>query len=129
MLVGEKFRIFNIWDNAYTSASNINGSSPERVYTVLEILAKVGDSYFQQTTNNSIVYLLNEEGVRCSGESSQTMDRYGNERVFHHRGKSSQMKMHLKVGRNLRIYFDIDIENQKIMIGYCGKHLRTVTDN
>ena len=124
---GEKFTILNIWDNAYRTAFNANESSPKRVYSVLEILAKVGDRHFQQTTNNSIVALLQEENVSCSRESSQTMDQHGDERVFHHRGESRQMEMHLKVGRNLRIYFDIDIENEKIIIGYCGRHLRTVT--
>ena len=129
MLVDENFTILNIWDNAYTSASNINGSSPKRVYTVLKILAKVGNIYFQQANNNGIVYLLNEEGVRCSGESRSTMNEYGDERFFRQRGISRQMEMHIKVGRQLRIYFDIDTKNKKIIIGYCGRHLRTVTDN
>jgi hypothetical protein len=128
MLVAEKFTILNIWKDAYTNASDVNGSSPRRVYTVLEILAKVGDSYFQQATNNGIVYLLNEEGVNCSGESRRTMDKYGCERDFHHPGEPvKRMEMHIKVGRQLRIYFDVDTENEKIIIGYCGKHLRTVS--
>ena len=126
MLVDEKFTILNIWDNAYTSVSNINGSSPKRVYTVLEILAEVGDRHFQQANNNSIISLLNESGVRFSKESSQTMDRYGAERIFRHQGESRKMEMHIKVGQNLRIYFDIDTENKKIIIGYCGRHLHTV---
>ncbi len=129
MLVAEKFTILNVWDNASETASDVNGSSPRRTYTVLEILAKVGDSYFQQTTNNGIVYLLNEEGVSCSRESRGTMNKYGDERIFRHRGISKQMEMHIKVGKQLRIYFDVDTENEKIIVGYCGKHLRTVTDN
>jgi hypothetical protein len=127
MVAGQKFVILNIWDNAHRTANDVNDSSPRRVYTILEILANVGDRYFQQKTNNGIIYLLNEEGVQCSGEYRGTMDKYGNERVFHHRGESKQMEMHIKVGRHLRIYFDIDMKNQKIIIGYCGKHLRTVT--
>ncbi|WP_373546445.1 hypothetical protein [Chamaesiphon sp.] len=129
MLVAEKFTILNVWENAYTTASDVNGSSPKRVYTVLEILAKVGDRHFEEANNNGIVYLLNEEGVRCSGESRSTMNEYGDERFFRHRGLSRQMKMHIKVGRQLRIYFYIDTENKKIIIGYCGRHLRTVNDN
>jgi hypothetical protein len=127
-VAGEKFTILNVWDNAYTTASDVNGSSPRRVYTVLEILAKVGDNHFQQTTNNGIIYLLNEEGIRCSRESMKTMNKYGFERDFPRRGKPvKRMEMHIKVGRQLRIYFDVDTENEKIIIGYCGKHLRTVS--
>jgi hypothetical protein len=128
MLAGEKFTILNILDNAHKTALDINDSSPGRVYTVLEILAKVGEYHFQQTTNKGIIYLLNEEGVRCSGESRETMNRYGCERDFHHRGEPvRRMEKHIKVGQKLRIYFDVDMENQKIIVGYCGKHLRTAT--
>ena len=127
MLAEAKFTTLNIWDNASSSSVDMNSSSPRRVYTVLEILAEVGGRHFQQANNNSIISSLNESGVRCSRESSQTMDRYGAERVFRHRGESRKMEMHIKVGQNLRIYFDIDTKNKKIIIGYCGRHLRTVT--
>ena len=94
---------------------------------MLEILAKVGKHHFQQTNNNGIIYLLNKEGVRCSGESDTTMTKYGNERIFRHRGETRRMEMHIKVGLQLRIYFDVDMDNQKIIIGYCGRHLSTAT--
>ncbi len=123
----QNFTILNIWDDAYTSASNIDYYLPKRVYTVLEILAEVGVIYFEGTANQGFIDLLNQRGVRCSGESPQTMRDYRDERVFHHRGESKQMENHIKVGRKLRIYFDIDGQNQQIVIGYCGKHLRTVT--
>lgn len=102
----------------------MNDCSAERVYTVLKKLAIIGDIYFHQTSNNNIISLLKEEGVTCSRESSSTMNKYGEERIFRHRGQSRKMELHIKVGRHLRIYFDIDRENQKIIIGYCGRHLR-----
>jgi hypothetical protein len=127
IFVRQKFTILSIWDNTYSTALEINSCSVSRVYTVLEKLAEVGDNYFQKIYNNNIIYLLNERGIKCSGESSRTMEKYGEERVFRHRGESKQMEMHIKIGTKVRIYFDIDPENQKIIIGYCGKHLRTVS--
>jgi hypothetical protein len=126
-IAGENFAILNIWDRAYEAASNINHYLPQIIYTILEILAGIGSNYFQGSINNSITELLNQKGVRCSGESTPTMNKYGAERVFRHRGESRQMEMHIKIGLYLRIYFDMDTEKKKIIIGYCGKHLRTVT--
>jgi hypothetical protein len=126
-IAGKNFTILKIWDDAYNSASNIDYYLPKRIYIVLKILAEVGVIYFEGNANQSFIDLLNQRGVRCSGESPQTMRDYGDERVFHHRGESKQMENHIKVGRKLRIYFDIDRQNKQIAIGYCGKHLRTVT--
>lgn len=36
---------------------------------------------------------------------------------------------HLKGNKDLRIYFDFDEEDEKIIVGHCGKHLRTSETN
>jgi hypothetical protein len=124
----QKFKILNIWNHALTTAAKIDHYLPKRVYTVLEILAEVGDIYFQGTTSNSIAELLRKRGVPCSRESMTTMGKYGYERDFPCSGKKThRMELHLKIGRKIRIYFDIDSENQQILIGYCGHHLQTAT--
>jgi hypothetical protein len=124
----QKFRILNIWNHALTTAIKIDHYLPKRVYTVLEILAEVGDIYFQGTTSNSIPELLRKRGVPCSRESMTTMGKYGYERDFPCQGKKTQrMELHLKIGRKIRIYFDVDTESQQILIGYCGHHLQTAT--
>jgi hypothetical protein len=124
----QKFRILNIWNHALTTAIKIDHYLPKRVYTVLEILAEVGDIYFQGTTSNSIPELLRKRGVPCSRESMTTMGKYGYERDFPCQGKKTQRReLHLKIGRKIRIYFDVDTESQQILIGYCGHHLQTAT--
>ncbi len=124
----QKLKILNIWNNAFTTAATIDRYLPRRVYAFLEILAEVGDLYFQGASSNSLPELLRKRGVPCSRESMTTMGKYGYERDFSCPGKKPQrMEMHLKVGRKIRIYFDVDSENQQIVIGYCGQHLQTAT--
>ncbi len=128
MFARTNFMILNIWNNAFTTAATIDRYLPKKVYTVLEILAEVGDLYFQGSIGNSIPELLRQRGVPCSRESMSTMGKYGYERDFPYAGKKTQrMDMHLKIGRKIRIYFDVDNEDRKISIGYCGQHLHTVT--
>jgi hypothetical protein len=127
-LARQKLKILNIWNNAFTTAVAIDHYLPRRVYTFLEILAEVGDLHFQGASSNSLPELLRKRGVPCSRESMTTMGKYGYERDFSCPGKKPQrMEMHLKVGRKIRIYFDVDSENQQIVIGYCGQHLQTAT--
>lgn len=128
MFARTNFTILNIWNNAFATAATIDRYLPKKVYTVLEILAEVGDLYFQGSIGNSIPELLRQRGVPCSRESMSTMGKYGYERDFPYAGKKTQrMDMHLKIGRKIRIYFDVDSEDRKISIGYCGQHLHTVT--
>jgi hypothetical protein len=128
MFARTNFTILNIWNHAFTTAATIDRYLPKKVYTVLEILAEVGDLYFQGSIGNSIPELLRQRGVPCSRESMSTMGKYGYERDFPYAGKKTQrMDMHLKIGRKIRIYFDVDSEERKISIGYCGQHLHTVT--
>jgi hypothetical protein len=128
MFARQNFTILNIWNNAFTTAATIDRYLPKKVYAVLEILANVGNLHFQGSSSNGIPELLRQRGVPCSRESVTTMGKYGHERDFPCSGKKPQrMEMHLKVGRKIRIYFDIDSQNQQIIIGYCGQHLHTAT--
>jgi hypothetical protein len=127
MFARKNFKILNIWNNAFTTAAGIDRYLPKRVYTVMEILAEVGDLYFQGA-GSSVPDLLRQRGVSCSRESMSTMGKYGNERDFPCSGKKTQrMELHIKIGRKIRIYFDIDSEDRQIAIGYCGQHLHTAT--
>ncbi len=128
MFARTNFTILNIWNNAFATAATIDRYLPKKVYTVLEILAEVGDLYFQGSIGNSIPELLRQRGVPCSRESMSTMGKYGYERDFPYAGKKThRMDMHLKIGRKIRIYFDVNSTDRKISIGYCGQHLHTVT--
>ena len=51
------------------------------------------------------------------------------QRTFTYEGQDVEMFRHLKIGvdddvtRTIRVHFHWDSEKQKIVIGYCGKHL------
>lgn len=62
-----------------------------------------------------------------SNDSEATINKYKEERTFVSPDNSSQLfSMHSKLG-NLRIYFSH--YNESILIGYIGKHLKTVKFN
>lgn len=50
-------------------------------------------------------------------------------RTFAYEGKQVEMFRHLKIGieanvvKTIRVHFHWDSEREKIVIGYCGKHL------
>lgn len=39
------------------------------------------------------------------------------------------MTQHLKVGFSTRLYFMVDTQNRKVLIGYCGEHLNVASTN
>ncbi len=58
--------------------------------------------------------------------ASKAMKR---QRTFTYEGQDVEMFRHLKIGvdddvtRTIRVHFHWDAEKQRIVIGYCGKHL------
>ena len=67
-------------------------------------------------------------GYEISGESTVTMQKASCVRIreFVVPGKSKELfEWHVKIGQNIRIHYYIDIEDRKVYIGHCGKHLRT----
>jgi hypothetical protein len=71
---------------------------------------------------------LKRYGLSVSGESDQTMHKYGRERRFKlPNGRREFFVKHIKTGE-LRFHFFPDIEEHKIYVGYIGRHLRTVTN-
>jgi hypothetical protein len=124
----EHFSILEIWDSAKRSAFTLNFYLPNRVYRDLAVLAEVAKSFFERSVGNDLDAVFRNRGVKyVPRESHATMSRYGHERRFCHSGRREQMTQHLKIGNYLRIYFQFDDQQQKVLVGYCGKHLRTIT--
>lgn len=65
----------------------------------------------------------------CSEESNQTLQRYGDERTFLCLdGKYRLFSWHYKLlSLHWRVHFFPDEEQRKIIIGYVGRHLPTIT--
>jgi hypothetical protein len=71
---------------------------------------------------------LKEFGLNVSGESRQTLQRYGRERRFRLPDGSKRLfEKHIKTG-DLRFHFYPDEQNYHIYVGYIGAHLSTVTN-
>lgn len=66
--------------------------------------------------------------LRISPESDQTMRKFGSERVFSlPNGGTATFELHIKTG-DLRFHFLPDNVNRKVIIGYIGSHLSTISN-
>lgn len=136
--LGDKFSILEIGSDAFKYARELDSSHADRVYEQLSKLAKFGNEYFQvrQTIlGNNILLELKNRGIEASDESKSTLNdikspkgkTFIQSRIFATlKGSSKKMTYHIKIGGNeVRIYFVFCNETNKILIGYCGKHLIT----
>ena len=63
------------------------------------------------------------------GETAGSNKRAKSARTFEYKGKSIEMMKHVKHGvkdsasETIRIHFEWDADDKKIVIGYCGPHL------
>ena len=65
--------------------------------------------------------------LRISPESTQTMSKYGNERLFSFpNGGREHFELHIKTG-DLRFHFLPDNIEKKVYVGYIGPHLSTIS--
>ncbi len=121
------------YENAKRTSKKSHFARPEQVYRAFEALSEVAAEYFAAiSTGESIGPLeaaLKRRGFGYSPkESKQTMDMYGDQRRFTHKGKKWEMQKHLTLGgadrtNCVQIYFEPRENAQKFEIGYCGPHL------
>lgn len=70
-----------------------------------------------------------EYPLRISPETEQTMNKYGNQRLFSlPDGRRKHFELHIKTGE-LRFHFFADNETHKVYVGYIGPHLDTFLHN
>jgi hypothetical protein len=121
-----RFPILEVWLDAKNNLdSTTSGLSfePDRLYKDISILVEIGYDYFHnKSLGKGIHECLKAKGVDSSSESSSIRDRKEDRRFSNGDGINKKMDDHLKIG-NLRIYFCLDKDTQKVQIGYCGKHL------
>lgn len=87
-----------------------------------DTLLDSGDSQARQVFGKSEFAATESETVRNNKNMSRA-------RTFKYLGADTEMFRHLKIGaaddiaKTIRVHFHWDSTNQKIVIGYCGKHL------
>lgn len=64
-----------------------------------------------------------DEAYSRESETVENNKRARRLRTFSYDGKQIEMMKHLKIGTTLRIHFEWDAENRKIIVGHCGVHL------
>jgi len=81
------------------------------------------------TGNFSYNYVNRNFPLNISPESSRTMDKFGNQRVFNlpNGGGTKHFELHIKTG-DLRFHFYPDNNKKLVYVGYIGTHLDTVTN-
>ncbi len=132
----DEFSILEIGSDAFRYARDLNPRHAARVYEQLSRLSRFGYEYFrvrQTILGNNILLELRRRGIEASDESTTTLRRIsrgrGRNSLQQRRfttlnGRSQQMTHHIKIGENeVRIYFYFCAENNKVLIGYCGRHL------
>lgn len=100
-----------------------------RIYTTFEVLNECGRQRTQPGGLGKNVELwLKENRVEYSDESEPTKRKYRNERTFTDtvKGEDIFMPHHIKlIGNDIRIHLTWDGDENKWLIGYIGRHLRT----
>jgi len=123
-----------ILDSALKSAER--ASDYQNSDNLLAALCKLGDEFlsaFLEGGDNKAKLVFGTD-IYAPKESEQTMNnpKCRRQRTFTYKGREIIMWRHLGWGvanntrEGLRLYFWIDKEDEKIIIGHCGKHLDTV---
>jgi hypothetical protein len=126
--------VLEVWEDAVRSAAASPYAVAGKVFQALKALAEVGRAYFAAKAGGPQLGRLEQAFAAripfkyTAFESATTLSHYGQERVFHHHGRSLQMQRHLTLGGGttnncLQIYFEFDDNSHRVLIGYCGRHL------
>jgi hypothetical protein len=126
--------VLEVWEDAVCSAAASPYAVAAKVFQALKAIAEVGRSYFAAKEGGPPLGRIEQAFAGrvpfkyTAFESATTLSHHGQQRIFHHRGRSLQMQRHLTLGGGttnncLQIYFEFDDDSRRVLIGYCGRHL------
>lgn len=132
-LAYEQLEHLDIFQNATDEAQRSHYQPADKVLAGLGTLNTVAGLLLSgSTTDEQIVQALKERGLEVSGESADTMHRYGDQRLFRNEfGHLIEMQLHLKFGAGsgadalCRVYFRWSTTSGRMEIGHVGRHLQT----
>lgn len=100
-----------------------------KLFNVFKALEELVYPFFKGDTRCSHSYVIKlfkkTTSLDYSDESDLTMNKYGYQRKVTINGKEVQMRYHIKIKNDVRIYFKYIKEDDCIYIGHSGKHLDT----
>ncbi len=132
-LAEARCRHLELFDNAAQAAGGSHYQQPGAVFEQLQLLDQLAAELAGGSVSETqIVGWLRTRGADVSGESQDTMHRYGDERQFRSPGGHLvEMQLHIKLGggrgrdANCRIHFAWSAELGKLQVGHVGRHLQT----
>ncbi len=120
-----------VLDEAWKSADQSNGFRDKK--KAFELLWKLSTEYWEALVNGrgdtdaravfGNTYAANESDTAEKNKRAKQL------RTFMYKGQDVEMMKHLRIGvkpspyETIRIHFEWDFEDKKIVIGYCGPHL------
>ena len=120
-----------ILKEAWKSAKEID-SDFKNTNTLIKLLARLTTSFYDELQkpggNPRSVFTSNEYAANESNSTTNS-DKLQKQREFLFDNRKLQMNSHLKIGTSdninftIRVHFCFDSPTQKVIIGWCGKHL------
>ncbi|ANM18241.1 hypothetical protein AMK06_CH03367 [Rhizobium sp. N541] len=100
-------------------------------YKAFELLRTLAEDYWEALTNGKGDQQARAAfGNAFAAKEADTLSKSGREyRTFNYMGRDILMEKHLKIGvkdsfaETIRVHFEWFPDEQKIVIGHCGKHL------
>lgn len=106
----------------------------DRILNVFKVIQELLYSFYKGKLNGYNQESIQEEFKRLTGidfscDSEATLKKYATERLVAFNGRKIKMSFHIKIKGQGRIYFSYEEDDDCILIGHCGGHLRTVKYN
>ncbi|NHI00681.1 hypothetical protein [Oceanimonas sp. MB9] len=112
-----------ISDEARNSLRGFNMGKLNQLDRAMGIFQIYCDNYWKNSFRRHVITKL---GVHIKDESEQTMNRYGDQRLFlNENGEKEIIPLHFNISEDFRGYIKPAEEN-KIFLAYLGPHLSTV---
>lgn len=111
--------------SAFESAEKINSSykqTKELVKTLFLLVNDYLNDYLESGDNKAREVFGKVKYCAQESTTVQATQKLMKKRVF----SGVQMLQHLRIGYSERLYFAVDSEHKKIVIGYCGPHLASL---
>lgn len=119
-----------ILSSAFNSSKKIPSfnNCPRLIFLLYKLCTEYRTKFLEKGDNEAKEVF----GINYAANESTTVENNRElcaKRTFIYKGKPIKMFRHLSLGKSrdknktLRIHFEVDIQERKIIIGYCGEHL------
>lgn len=122
-------------DAAYDSAAASSFSQPERALATLMALNDAAAAYHHDRLDGGFIEFFRQRGLRFAPRVSDiAANKWAHEYQVPGPDGTVELSPHLKLGsgppdRCLRIYWSVDEDNRRLLVGHVGRHLTDTLTN